>query len=42
MAAAEASAAVDEVPAHRGATKVVVYYTYEAGQKVAHYFRKTS
>ncbi|MEP7307675.1 MAG: hypothetical protein ABJA98_19410 [Acidobacteriota bacterium] len=41
-AAAEASRDVDEVPGSRGATKVVVYYTDEAGQKVAHYFKKTS
>jgi hypothetical protein len=40
-AAAEAPADVDEASGQRGATKVVVYYTGEAGRKVAHYFRKT-
>ena len=41
-AAAEASADVDAGSGQRGATKVIVYYTGEAGQKVAHYFKKTS
>jgi len=40
--AAEAWRGLDEVSGARDATKVVVYYTDEAGQKVAHYFKKTS
>jgi hypothetical protein len=39
-AAAEAEKDIDE--ASGGATKVVVYYSDEAGRKVAHYFRKIS
>jgi hypothetical protein len=38
-AAAEVSPEADEVSGSRGETKVVVYYTNEAGLKVAHYFR---
>lgn len=41
-AAAEASREVDEVSGSSAPTKVIVYYTNEAGRKVAHYFRKTS
>jgi hypothetical protein len=40
--AAAALQEADEVTNSRGATKIVVYYTDEAGLKVAHYFRKTS
>jgi hypothetical protein len=39
-AAAEAGPEFDRVEA--GATKVVVYYRDEAGQKVAHFFKKIS
>jgi hypothetical protein len=41
-AAAEVSPEADEVSGSKGETKVVVYYTNEAGVKVAHYFRKRS
>jgi hypothetical protein len=41
-AALEASREGDEVSDLRVPTKVVVYYTNEAGQKVAHYFKKKS
>jgi hypothetical protein len=41
-AAAEASRDVDEAWGSHGATKVVVYYTDEAGKKIAHYFKKSS
>jgi len=39
-AATESRADVDE--AKGGATRIVVYYSDEAGHKIAHYFRKSS
>jgi hypothetical protein len=39
-AAAESSADVDEAKGE--ATRIVVYYSDEAGHKIAHYFRKSS
>ena len=39
-AAAESRADVDE--AQGEATRIVVYYSDEAGHKIAHYFRKSS
>ena len=39
-AAVDAGKDIDEAAA--GVTRVIVYYTGEAGRKVAHFFKKTS
>jgi hypothetical protein len=39
---AAAEAGGDAEPTATGATRVTVYYSDEAGQKVAHFFKKTS